>query len=73
MKKVDIEKYDCIITIIITILFFITFFLYEIQIISNCEYKEIIDTTFLYKRDTIIILPYQNIEDIKNDLQLTIY
>lgn len=63
------KRYDCIIAIVITICFFATLFLFGRKI-SNYECKEITDTIFVYKRDTIVILPHQNIEGIKKNLNV---
>ena len=70
MEKSDTKRYDCIVAIVITICFFATLFLFGRKISSNYECKEITDTIFVYKRDTIVILPHQNIEDIKENLNV---
>lgn len=70
MEKSDTKRYDCIVAIVIIICFFATLFLFGRKISSNYECKEITDTIFVYKRDTIVILPHQTIEDIKENLNI---
>lgn len=64
------RKYIYIEAIITVICFFIVLFLFKKEIPSNNECKEITDTIFVYRRDTIILLPSQNIEDIKKNLNV---
>ena len=72
MEKSNTKRYDCIVAIVIIICFFTTLFLFGMTIASNFNYecKEITDTIFVYRRDTIVILPHQNIEDIKENLNV---